>query len=92
MRSIVFGFRRALWIYLICRDVYLYEQISSRYGRITALLPPMVAALLLVLDRMWWREHAASLPRAVSVDDICAVECSQLVSHRESSKVRCCQE
>ncbi len=80
MRSVVFGCRRVLWLYLICRDIYLFDQIRARYGSLSALLPPLVSALLLVLDRLWWREHAASQPRESTHDHVTAIECLELIA------------
>mmetsp|Transcript_3039 Transcript_3039/g.6894 ORF Transcript_3039/g.6894 Transcript_3039/m.6894 type:complete len:291 (+) Transcript_3039:47-919(+) len=59
-RSGVFAFRRALWLYLICRDAWFFSMLCQRYGLLYAVLPISVAFLLLGLDCMWWREHVRS--------------------------------
>jgi hypothetical protein len=46
------------------RDVSFHRTTAERFGRVAAALPPLVAALLLALDAMWWREHARSAPSA----------------------------
>ena len=57
-RSAVFVFRRGLWLYLLGRDTWFFSETSQRFGFGAAIVPPIVAALLLALDSMWWREHA----------------------------------
>ena len=59
-RSFVFAGRRALWIYLLLRDVYFFQWTHALYGAFAASVPPLVALLLLVLDWHWWKEHARS--------------------------------
>ena len=57
-RSAVFAGRRCLWLYLLCRDVYLFDATAKRFGTAVATLPPLVSILLLGLDCIWWREHS----------------------------------
>ena len=57
-RSAVFAGRRCLWLYLLCRDVYLFDATAQRFGTAVATLPPLVSILLLGLDCIWWREHS----------------------------------
>ena len=59
-RTCVFAARRCLWLYLLFRDATFFPQTSLRFGRVAAVVPMGVALLLLVLDAMWWREHAKS--------------------------------
>jgi len=47
-----------LWTYLLCRDLYLWEDTAEIFGGAAATMPPCVCLLLLGLDVMWWREHA----------------------------------
>ena len=63
-RTAVFAFRRALWLFLVARDIAFFQRSSQVYGVAAAIVPPCVALLLLALDAVWWREHARSVPRA----------------------------
>ena len=66
-RSLVFALRRALWLFLLTRDVTLFGAMRHRKGLAGALVPPVISLSLLALDQMWWAEHAAQVPRPARV-------------------------
>lgn len=66
-RSLVFALRRALWLFLLTRDLALFSTMRHRKGLVGALVPPAVSLSLLALDQMWWTEHAAQVQRCAAV-------------------------
>ena len=66
-RSLVFALRRALWLFLLTRDIALFGSMRHRKGLAGALVPPAISLSLLALDQMWWTEHAAQVQRCSAV-------------------------
>ena len=61
-RGVVFAGRRCLWLYLIARDLWWTRHLRTSRGLLCCVVPPLLAAALLGLDDVWWRQHAATLP------------------------------
>lgn len=54
-----------LWLYLLGRDVYLFPKTLKLVRSVTlCLIPPGISLLLLVLDAIWWAEHARTSIKA----------------------------
>ena len=52
-RHLVFGFRRATWLYLVVRDTYSLRLLRDRWGLPIAVMAPVLCLLLLYLDHGW---------------------------------------
>ena len=49
-RSAVFAARRAVWLFVLSRDLYSYSLIRHRWGAPPAAIAPVLSLLLLYLD------------------------------------------
>jgi len=67
-----------------------------RRGHVVALFPPMISLLLLLLDVMWWREHAAqrvskeTLPAPLEAETLLPVGSPMRPSRSDGSLTSTC--